>query len=280
MKKEVRKQHLIDAYRELIQRADYLEFIRLRANSSLSRFSLNNLSLLMFEAWLMERPLPTMLHTYKDWLALGRQVQRGEGGKNAWHVLAPNKRTITDEETGEKRRIITGFHWISEFDVTQTDGEPLPETPADLETDDHFEQLGQLLTWTLWEEGIAINWQPKERMKGAKGWYSRKHNDIVLCEGMAPDEVLAVLIHELIHAGGIGYDNFSRAEAEMICESATAIVCMGIGLEHIEQSLDYIAHWSGTDPERAIMVFERAEKEARRLEKALEKNHERQEVAA
>ncbi len=59
-------------------------------------------------------------------LSFGRQVRRGEEGIC---ILAPVSRTVEDEGTGEKVRALVGFKVASVFDVSQTDGEPLPEAP-------------------------------------------------------------------------------------------------------------------------------------------------------
>jgi antirestriction protein ArdC len=82
----------------------------------------------------------TRVAGYRKWLELGRQVRNGE---KALGVLASIRRRLTAEEaaeratqgrpaydcTGKGAKVIEGFKFESVFDISQTDGEPLPETP-------------------------------------------------------------------------------------------------------------------------------------------------------
>src|SRR5215217_8657166 len=90
------------------------------------RYSANN-SLLI----LLQRPNATRVAGYRRWQELGRQVRRGEEGIR--RIFAPNFRTVEDEESGEKARILCSFKIVKVFDVSQTDpvsgAEPLPEKP-------------------------------------------------------------------------------------------------------------------------------------------------------
>src|SRR5215211_5331781 len=89
------------------------------------RYSANN-SLLI----LLQRPNATKIAGYKRWQELGRQVRRGEEGMR---ILAPIFRTVEDEESGEKTRILCSFKVVKVFDVSQTDplpgAQPIPEKP-------------------------------------------------------------------------------------------------------------------------------------------------------
>jgi N-terminal domain of anti-restriction factor ArdC len=89
------------------------------------RYSANN-SLLI----LLQRPNATRVAGYKRWQDLGWQVQRGEEGIR---ILAPIFRTLEDEVSGEKTRILCSFKVVKVFDVSQTvpvsEAGPLPEKP-------------------------------------------------------------------------------------------------------------------------------------------------------
>src|SRR5215207_10451825 len=89
------------------------------------RYSANNSLLIR-----LQRPNATKIAGYKTWQELGRQVRRGEEGMR---ILAPIFRTVEDEESGEKVRILCSFKVVKVFDVSQTDpvpgAEPLPEKP-------------------------------------------------------------------------------------------------------------------------------------------------------
>jgi hypothetical protein len=89
------------------------------------RYSANN-SLLI----LVQRPTATRVAGYKRWQELGRQVRRGEEGMR---ILAPIFRTVEDEMSGEKARILCSFKVVKVFDISQTDpvsgAPPIPEKP-------------------------------------------------------------------------------------------------------------------------------------------------------
>ena len=274
MTTEERKEQFAAAYKTVITSDKFKCLLKLRTSATLRRFSLGNLVNLMFQSEIEERPMPTLLKTYKGWLKLERQVQQCE---KCWYVLAPNKYT-KEEEDGTKSTYLTGWHFIAEFDVSQTEGEPLPEDPPDLTTADHLEQHLWLTEWAYFEHGTPIRWS--DTTGGAKGWYDPEKNEITLREDLSVDESLTVLVHELIHSMGVDYKEYSREDAECITETACAIVCMGLGLDETDQAVNYVSHWAGQDPERGLKLLGTAEKFARQLENALAKNPIQREEAA
>src|SRR6266446_241270 len=89
----------------------------LRARGAFHDYSFNNTLLIV-----SQRPDATQVAGYKTWQKLGRQVRKGEHGIR---ILAP---CVVKRETdsGEETRSMF-FRTVSVFDVSQTDGEPLPE---------------------------------------------------------------------------------------------------------------------------------------------------------
>ena len=76
-----------------------------------------------------QNPYATQVAGYKVWQSLGRQVRKGEHGLR---ILAPL--AVKDKENGETN--IKGFRGVSVFDISQTDGEELPEVATLLKGDD------------------------------------------------------------------------------------------------------------------------------------------------
>jgi len=66
---------------------------------------------------------PSRVAGYRTWQRLGRQVRRGERGLA---ILAPVIRKMEALDNQEERRVV-GFRVFHVFDLSQTDGEPLPE---------------------------------------------------------------------------------------------------------------------------------------------------------
>jgi hypothetical protein len=261
MDTSTRRQQFAEAYRRLIERGDFAEMLRIRARGGLRRFSLGNILWLMFQAEERGEPMPSMLLTYKAWQRLDRQVQKGS---QHWSVLRPYHRTIENED-GTKDACLSGFGTISEFDASQTAGAELPEPVDDLHGDDFCEHLARLVAWAE-EQRVPVHFTDTG---SANGWFDRKQTTIFIKETNAPDEQLATLVHELIHWQGVGYDTYKRAEAEMITETAACIVLLGLGLDATAQSVQYVASWASLEPERALVLLEKAEQAARQLEAAL-----------
>jgi hypothetical protein len=80
-----------------------------------------------------------------------------------------------------------------------------------------------------------------------------------------------VLVHELAHALGVGYEDYGRRQAEVIVDTVSYIVCAGRGLDVSASSVPYVTGWgdqhAGETIERFAGVIDQI---ARRIEAALE----------
>ena len=70
---------------------------------------------------MLQRPDATQVAGYKKWPELNRHVKKGE---TALRIFAP---LVYKNEEDEPE--VRGFRLVSVFDVSQTDGEPLPPAP-------------------------------------------------------------------------------------------------------------------------------------------------------
>jgi hypothetical protein len=81
---------------------------------------------------------------------------------------------------------------------------------------------------------------------------------------------LRILVHETVHALGVGYAEYGRERAEVIVDTVTAIACASVGLKIDGESIPYIAGWGETGELEAVTVFAKTIDElARRIEGAL-----------
>src|SRR5215207_1017612 len=93
----------------------------LAAQADSHRYSARNVFLILYQ-----RPEATRVAGYTGWQRLGRQVRRGETGITIFPP-SPFKHTSTDTTTGEvTEEIIPRFKTATVFDISMTDGEPLP----------------------------------------------------------------------------------------------------------------------------------------------------------
>src|SRR3989442_4146399 len=141
-------------------------------------------------------PTDTSVAGYQAWGRLGRWVRRGETGIV---ILAPITRRGTevaadDDATKDADRTrVHGFRSAYVFDVSETDGDPLPTLAHDATGDPgiHLAALEQTIT----DAGVVIT--RLADLGGAHG-YSQP-GIITILESLTPAYSAAVLVHELEH---------------------------------------------------------------------------------
>ena len=182
------------------------------------------------EAWSWSNQLITYMMGYgdamgfKQWLALGRTVKKGE---KAFYILAPLKSTYEKDVNGqkEKRSYIYGFRGLPVFGDTQTEGEPLTKR------DDSFIETLPLIELTRhW--GMEVKTY-KGTGKPAAGFFCPTTNQIQL--GV---ENLSTWAHELIHKSEWMLNNCNseeyaknKAHAEIVAELGGAVLLTALGHE-------------------------------------------------
>src|SRR5215210_2283521 len=73
-----------------------------------------------------QKPDATLVNSYQRWTQLNRRVMKGE---RAIKIFFPIFRTDEDPITGEEERHLVSFGIGNVFDLSQTDGDPLPNAP-------------------------------------------------------------------------------------------------------------------------------------------------------
>ncbi len=211
----------------------------LRSRSRFYRYSPFNQFLIAMQA-----PHATHVAGYRSWQNdHNRQVRKGE---RAIVILAPIVRRFEadDPATGEQVKIrrVSGFRGASVFDISQTEGEPLPPTPVGpIDGDSHTHVIPQL---TALAEAIDFSVSFADLTDGSGGYCDYGAHAIVVANGQSPNAVVRVLIHELVHAHGVSYERFTRRGAETIADSATYVVCQALGLDIKLSAAFYQAGWS------------------------------------
>ena len=104
--------------------------------------------------------------------------------------------------------------------------------------------------------GVAWVHRPFESIPGATGgWCDQKARRIVVDAGQPANAQLRILIHETIHALGIGYAEYGRERAEVIVDTATYLVAASVGLDVGGESVPYVAGWGETGALEAVTAF-------------------------
>ena len=279
---------LIEGVKEVLaegQLAEFLKFI-----SRFREYSLHN-TLLIYR----QRPNATMVAGLKTWNSLGRRVKKGEKGIA---IFAPTIRKVRvtveecDPETGEVRLVereeerVVGFHVTYVFDVSQTEGKPLPEPPEEKKVP------GGRAARYIWDRLLKVSPFPVRwgcLIPGAKGEFDpltgEIHLDPTLEEGMRAKVLLHEVAHGLAYRLGVDgpevrqkYGGDARARSEAIAEGAAFIAAHHFGLDTSGYSFDYVAGWV-RDAEKLLEWGEAVRKVALELIRLIEGAGSEQEAA-
>jgi antirestriction protein ArdC len=202
-------------------------------------YSFGNVMLIMAQC-----PEASQVAGFRTWQGLGRQVRRGEHGLR---ILAPMSWKRTDDD-GTEHRGIRGFRGVAVFDISQTDGEPLPAHPCQLLTDTDDSGLFDRLAKVAIGLGFSVSDAPASGMSGANGYTRHADHSIVVCADRSPLQRAKTLAHEIGHAILHAPEDFDyhnrRALAELEAESVAYVVCQSVGLVTDDYSLGYVATWN------------------------------------
>ena len=227
----------------------------LKTMSKFHEYSVNNTILIC-----MQRPDASYVAGYQAWKkSFKRQVRRGERGIK---ILAPCPYQVTIEQKKldpQTQQLITeqveitraAFKPVTVFDVSQTEGEPLPQLGVHALT-------GSVAHYAAFLEALkAASPYPVvfERITtGAKGYCSYSKGQIAICEGMSQAQTVKTVIHEIAHAklhaptvedaGASQGSCPDRHTQEVEAESVAYVVCQHFGIDTSEYSFGYVATWS------------------------------------
>ena len=261
----------------------------LRVQSRFRKYSFGNTMLIM-----MQRPTATRVMAFGNkegtsgWKALGRKVKQGE---HAIWIWAPSRRKVTTESADgetEEQRVIASFHPVPVFDVSQTEGKPLPEVAHPLQGDDHGAIEG--LSAFIQGQGWTVQFVPQiTGMPGCDGTTSHRDKTIQIATHRideedgnlvphSPAHKAASLSHEWAHAElHEDTDEYvaHRGTAELEAESISFVVNESLGIPSGDFSFGYVAGWQNGDAAKAREQIKasgaRIQKVSRTILDALEK---------
>jgi N-terminal domain of anti-restriction factor ArdC len=214
----------------------------------------------------LQRPGATQVAGYKAWQSMGRQVRKGERGIS---ILAPMVRKVDRDDETESDRVVTGFRVVSVFDVSQTDGEPIPEPPCRLLTGNGPHGLEAALMTHAGAEGLTVETGPMGG--GANGEIDRDGRTILVGDHLGPAARCKTLAHELGHWHDLGSGMVTdRAAAEIVAEAVAFVVGQAAGLDTSDYSAGYVLTWARGNVDVLKAAAERIDKAAGPILTALE----------
>lgn len=199
------------------------------------RYSFNNCILIG-----MQKPDSRIVQGFHAWKKLGRFVSKGEKGIG---IIAPMvyRKDETAEADGDGRTI-RGFKVVHVYDVSQTEGEDLPEFACITgEPGEYVAALERVI------HGHGIELEHDYPASGAEG-VSQK-GKIVVRPDLEPAERFGVLAHELAHE--MLHQNPERRKQttktirETEAEAVAHVVGRAIGIDSTSHSADYIQLYAG-----------------------------------
>ena len=245
----------------LVTSEGWMEYLTFAAR--FRQYSFNNTLLILIQC-----PTATRVASYKKWLEVGRQVRKGEKGLSIFAPMMRKKET----EDGEEKRYVSGFRLVPVFDVSQTDGDALPEDPARPVLLDGeapaglFDSLAQI----VFENGYTLRFGPSER--GENGYTRPDDSVIQITEGLSDAQTAKTLIHEVAHMLLHTEDKtltedaiLHRNVAEVETESVAHIVAEVHGLPTDAYSVPYVAGWSNGKTEVIAATADRVLKAAKQI---------------
>ena len=252
--------------KELFESEKYMRYLSVM--SRFHRYSVNNTMLIY-----MQKPDATLVAGYNKWKnQFERHVKKGEHGIT---IIAPTpfkkkieeqkldpdtKAPILDAEgkaVMEEREVeFPMFRPVKVFDVSQTDGKPLPELASTLSGsvqnyEAFMEALRRSAPVPLSVEPMAANMD---------GYFSPDQQRIAIRAGMSEVQTVSAAVHEIAHSK---LHNYAKAQEEAAragdkeppkkkdrnteeveAESISYAVCQYYGIQTGENSFGYIANWS------------------------------------
>ncbi|MFC1993530.1 ArdC-like ssDNA-binding domain-containing protein, partial [Chloroflexota bacterium] len=183
---------------------------------------------------------------FKTWKDLGRWVKKGEKGIAILAPCMPPKGQKTEPKEGEEEEIDVSpiyFKVVHVFDVSQTDGELLPEFDVPSLTGEANEELFERIMVVTKVQGLDVSFDSRPHQDPAiKGIYSGKNIWVRPEESRA--QQLKTLLHEVAHYYSENVFRIPRRDAETIAESVAFTVGAHFGFDSGVRSFSYVALWA------------------------------------
>jgi len=236
--------------------------------SRMPNYSMNNQLLI-----LVQHPDASMVASFGTWKSMGRHVRRGETGLR---ILAPNTRrsapadpdiSFTGEESQGDRsttpaRFVTGYRMVSVFDVSQTEGLPLPEPERAVLLDGQApEGVWESLAQQVSDAGFVLSRVTDAAcIAGANGVTDFGAHTVKVRSDISDAQAVKTLAHELGHvllhdpAVDPAWQVPCRGAKEVEAESVAYVVTGHCGMDSSSYTFAYVAGWADQAPSDVLMA--------------------------
>ncbi|MEQ4489569.1 MAG: DUF192 domain-containing protein [Dehalococcoides mccartyi] len=218
--------------------------------SKFHEYSIGNLILIM-----LQKPDATRVAGFSTWKNLYRWVKKGEKGIAILApCMPPKKKNLEpsdvekapdEEEKSEEETEIRPVYFkvVYVFDVSQTEGKPLPEFEVPPLTGETNEELFEQVMNLAKSQSLEVSFESKpDQDPDIKGYYTGKTIWVRPEESRA--QQLKTLLHEVAHYYSEGVFRIPRSDAETIAESVAFTIGAHYGFDTGARSFPYVAVWS------------------------------------
>ncbi|HEY5846142.1 MAG TPA: ImmA/IrrE family metallo-endopeptidase [Microlunatus sp.] len=254
---------LQSAVSAIVQSGQLQRWLDAMASNGLHRWSLNNRLLALVQMASRGEALHDLhLMGFRQWDKYNRRVRKGE--KAVW-ILAPMTRKIRETDGAgavSERVLVTGFKSVPVFNLSQTDGDPMPAAP--LTTPEGDVSPGTLDGLRLRVAAAGYSYQEENipgcdpaTGRGTLGYTDPATRQIVVDQRLGPAQKASTIAHELahVHCGHVDGDlegyRRHRGRMETEAEMTAYLVNRARGMSRGSAnafSPGYIAGWSRGDP--------------------------------
>lgn len=245
------QEKLMSGVKEIYESGKWAEYIAVM--SRFPHYSINNCILIASQC-----PEASYVCGYKKWNEFNRNVVKGESGimifapiKGKVQVEEPiydanNHPVLNEDGTQAKEKVereYKSFRPCYVFDVSQTEGDPLPILANQL--NDGVEDFEKLKDALMAVSPVPISFE--DIPGSANGYYAPQSGKIVVQSDMSQLQTIKTMIHEIAHAtlghGGED-DKWDKESKEVQAESTAFWVAGMLGLDTSDYSFGYIVGWS------------------------------------
>jgi hypothetical protein len=267
------QQRLTDSVGALVTGEDWkraMEFAaRFRARSFGNTMLIAAQHFAAFQEGRVPEPTPTYAAGFQQWLNLNRAVVKGQSGYailapvtarfvssspangGSWRRLARGEKPAFGEAVRSK---LVGLKPAYVWDISQTDGDPIPETPRPVLLQGEapaglWDGLADQITAHGFDLRLVSN---SAAIGGANGLTDFVTREVSLQVDMDDSAQVKTLAHELAHAMLHGPDDadaaLHRGIAEVEAESVALMVAAAHGLATDDYTIPYVASWASSVP--------------------------------
>jgi hypothetical protein len=218
-----------------------------------------------FEQGKVAEPTPTYVAGFRQWLKLGRSVDRGQAGymifapilarfasltpqvAESWHRLSPREAPQRNEIV---RTRLIGVRPAYVWDASQTSGDPIPHVPTPtLLAGEAPVGLWDGLANLVRGHGYTLRIVASDRdLNGANGMTDYVTRSVAVRGDMDPAARAKTLAHELAHVMLHGPDNpdaaHHRGIGEVEAESVALMIGAAHGLDTSSYTIPYVSTWA------------------------------------